>query len=150
MHALQHAMLRLRLDPLHPILRRHPPRQEHHPLRPHLGHRVNHLLRKLLPPMIRMAVRLVRPHRQARVEHQHAPIRPRSQQPAVLGRRREGRVVLLDGRIDVLQGRRRGRRRADGEAQPVGLVDVVVGVLAENDGFDGGEGRVAGPSAGCF
>ena len=27
----------------------------------------------------------------------------------------------------------------------MGLVDVVVGVLAEDDGFDGGEGGVAGP-----
>jgi len=30
----------------------------------------------------------------------------------------------------------------------MGLVVVVVGVLAEDDGFDGGEGRVAGPGIG--
>ena len=95
--------------------------------------------------MLRVAIRLVCSHRQARVKHQHATIRPWGQQPTVLGWGCEGRVVLLDGGVNVLQGGRRGSGWADGEAEPVGLVQIVVGVLTEDDGFDGGKGGVAGP-----
>ena len=67
MHALQHAMPHpIQLG--HPLCRRFSPRQKHHPVGPFLRHKINHLLRKLLPSLIRVAVRLVRSHRQTRVQ----------------------------------------------------------------------------------
>ena len=67
MHTLQNTML----DPIHlrhPLSRRGSPRQKHDPVRPLLRHDVNHLLRELLPTMIRMTVGLVRSHRQTRIQ----------------------------------------------------------------------------------
>lgn len=67
MHALQHAMPHsVQLG--HPLRRRVPPRQKHHAVRPLLRHDINHLLRELLPSLISMAVRLVRSHRQTRIQ----------------------------------------------------------------------------------
>lgn len=92
-----------------------------------------------------MAIRLVRSYGKTGIQKQHATIRPRCEKTAVVGWGRECGVVFLQGGVDVFERRRGGRRRADGEAEPVGLVEVVVGVLAEDDGFDGVEGRVARP-----
>lgn len=67
MHTLQHAMPHsIQLG--HPLCRRLSPRQKHHAVRPLSRYNINHLLRKFLPSMIRVAVRLVRSHRQTRVQ----------------------------------------------------------------------------------
>lgn len=95
--------------------------------------------------MVRMTIGLVCPYRETGIQEQDAAIRPRCEKPAVVGWGRECGVVFLQRNIDVLERRRCGRRRADGEAETVGLVEIVIGVLAEDDGFDGVEGRVARP-----
>jgi hypothetical protein len=68
---------------------------------------------------------------------------PWCEEPAVLGWRLEVGIVLLEDRVHVLERWRGGGRRADGEAETVGLVVVVVRVLPEDDGFDGVEGCVS-------
>lgn len=70
---------------------------------------------------------------------------PGRQEAAFFGGLLEVRVVFLESRVDVAEGRGCGRGRANAEAEAVGLVGAVVGVLAGYDGFDGGEGGVAGP-----
>ena len=130
MHTLQHAMPHP-IHLAHPLRRRRPPRQKHDPVRPPPRHDVNHLLRKLLPAAVGVAVGLVRAHRQARVEQQDAAVRPGGQQAAFFGRRFEGVGVFdLEELVDVGEGGGRWGRRADGEAEAVGLVEAVVGVLA--------------------
>lgn len=79
----------------------------------------------------------MRAYRQACIQQEHAAVGPGCQQPAVVGGRFEGRVVPLQGFEDVLEGGWGRGGRAHGEAHAVGLVDVVVGVLADDDGFDG-------------
>ncbi len=145
MNTLQHAMLNL-IHLVHPQLRRLSPRQKYNPARPHLRHRVNDLLRELLPSSARVAIWFVCTHRKARVEQQDAAVGPGGQETAVVGWGFERGVVLLEGLVHVLEGRRRAGGRADGEAEAVGLVDVVVGVLAEDDGFDCIEGGMARPA----
>ena len=82
---------------------------------------------------------------QTGVEEQHAAVRPGCEQAGFVGRGSEGRVVVLQTGEDVLQGGRRDRGRADGEAQAMCLVDIVVGVLAEDYSFDSVEGRMSRP-----
>ncbi len=83
---------------------------------------------------------------EARIEHENATFGPGREQSSVFGRRDEGRVVLLEGRVHVLEGGWSGRGRAHREAEAVGLVVVVVGVLAYDDALDRVEGRIAGPT----
>ena len=92
-----------------------------------------------------MAVGLVGLDGQAGVEEQDAAIGPGREEAAVLGRGLEVGIIFLESGVHVLQAWRGGCWRTDGEAETVGLVDVVVGVLAEDDGFDGWEGCVTGP-----
>jgi len=92
-----------------------------------------------------MTVRLVRPYRQTGIQQQDATVCPGGEETAFVGRRLEGRVVDREGFVNVCEGRGRVDGRADGEAEAVGLVDVVIGVLAEDYGFDCGEGGVSGP-----
>jgi hypothetical protein len=66
----------------------------------------------------------------AGVQQQDAAIGPRCEEAAVLWGRTEGRVVIGETFVDVFEGRGSGGRCADGETKPVGLVQVVVGVLA--------------------
>ena len=144
MHTLQNTVLDL-IHLANPLLSRPPPRQKHDSIGPLLCNKVNHLLRELLPPFVRMAVCFVSPHGQASIQQQYAAIRPGCEQAAVLRGRREGGVFFLEELVDVLQGRGCGRGWADGEAEAVGLVDVVVGVLAYDYHFDGWERSMAGP-----
>jgi len=97
--------------------------------------------------MVRMAIRLVRADRKAGIQHKYPAVCPWGEEAPVLGGRDEGRIVFFDGDVDVLERGWGGGGGADGEAEAVGLVEVVVGVLAEDDGFDGVEGGVAGPAA---
>ena len=95
-----------------------------------------------------MTIGLVGSHRQTRVEKQYAPICPRGEQTSFPRRRFEAvRVFFLEKFIDVCEGRGRRGRRADGEAETVGLIWTMVGILAEDDAFDGIERCVAGPHA---
>lgn len=143
MHTLEHAMPPS-IDRRHPRFRRRAPHQEHDPPRPLLRHDVDDLLRELFPPLLRVAVGLLVAHGQDGVEHQHALFRPRHEQAAVLGRGLEVGVVLFERDVDVLQ-RGWGGSLADGETESVGLVDVVVGVLAEDHGFHRVERGMFGP-----
>lgn len=85
------------------------------------------------------------PDGQAGVEQEHAAVGPGCQETAFVGRRLEAWVVDFEAFVDVLQGWRSGCGWADGKAEAVGLIHIVVGVLAEDDGFDGREGGVTGP-----
>lgn len=130
MYALQNAMPHF-VHFGHPLRRRGPPRQKHNPIRPLLRHNIDHLLRELLPAVISMTVRLVRPHRQTRVQEQYATVCPGGEQASVLGRRFEALgVFFLEELVDIYEGWRRRGGRADREAEAVGLVGAVVGVLA--------------------
>lgn len=136
MNALQHAVLRL-VDLCHPLPGRRAPSQEHDAPCPRLRHNVNHLLRELLPAVVGVAVGFVSSDREAGVEHQDPVVGPRCQQAAAVRRRVEGRIVLLQRGVDVLQRRRSRVGGTDGEGEPVGLADVVVRVLAKHHDFDG-------------
>lgn len=145
MHTLQHQMLPALLKLPTPLLRRLSPSQKHHPLRPLRSHSINHFLRESFPTLLGMGISFVRTHGEAGIEHEDAAIGPGGEEAAIFGWRGEVGVVFFEGDVHVFErGRGRGRW-SDGEAEAVGLIDVVVGVLAEDDGFDGGEGRVAGP-----
>ena len=146
MRRLQHQMPLSLCSPAQPLRSRRPPRHEHDPARARAGDGVNHLLRKLLPPFARVAVCLVRAHRQRRVEQQHAAVGPGREQAATAHRRLEVRIVGPEGGVDVLERGRCGRGRAHGKGEAVGLVDVVVGVLPEDDAFHRGQRSVAGPA----
>lgn len=93
-----------------------------------------------------MAIRFVSTHCKARVKQQDAMVGPGGKEPAVVGWGFESGIIVLESFVHVLKGRRRAGGWADREAEAVGLVDVVVGVLAEDDGFDCVEGGVARPA----
>lgn len=82
---------------------------------------------------------------QTSVQHEHAPLGPGNEQTPIIRGCHEIRVVLFDALVDVYQRGGCASGWADGEAEAVGLVVVVVGVLADNDGLDGVEGGVSGP-----
>lgn len=67
MHTIQNTMSLL-INPLHPPLRRTPPRQKYNSSCTFLIHNIDYLLRKLLPPMFRMTICLMSSHRQAGIE----------------------------------------------------------------------------------
>lgn len=144
MDRLQHAVF-LAVDAGDALPGRRAPGEEDDTASAHAGHGVQGFLGEALPAFIRVAVGLVGADGQAGVEHEHAALGPRRQQPAFVRRRLEGRVVVLDALVHVGQRRGRGRRRPHGEREPVRLVVVVVRVLADDDGFDFVEGGVSGP-----
>ena len=142
MHTLQHEML-VNRHTNHPLLRRRAPSQEDYAIGPNLRHSVNHFLRKKLPPLALMRVGLALSHRQTCVEQQNATISPWRQQATLVRRSFVIRVLFLESFVDVLEGRRSGVGWTDGEAEAVGLVGAVVGILACDDNFDGVEGCVS-------
>lgn len=144
MHTLQHTMHRpIHLG--HPLPGRIPPRQKHDPARARFRHGVDHLLREFLPAVVCVAVGFGRLDCQAGVEHEHAAVRPGGEQAAVLRRGLEVWIVVFQRDVHVFQRGWGSRWGAHGEGEPVRLVDAVVGVLADYDGFDGVEGGVLGP-----
>jgi len=136
MHGLEHEMPLL-VHLFHPLRGRTSPRQIHNTPCAPLSYDIDHLLRELLPPLVLVAVGLVRLDGQTSIEEQDSSVRPRREQTAVLGWGLEVWVVLSKRDIDVLEGWWRGCRRPNGEAETVGLVQVVVRILAEDDRFDG-------------
>lgn len=127
------------------LLRGRAPGEKDYAVGAHLGHRVNHFLHQLLPALARVRVCLAAAHGQTRIDEQNAPVRPRSQETELVRWLLEVRVILLEGLVDVLErGGSRGGR-ADGEAETVGLVGAVVGILACDYDLDGVEGCVPRP-----
>ena len=85
-----------------------------------------------------MAIRLVRSHRQTRIQEQDAAVRPRGEQASFLGRRFEAVGIFdFEELIDVCEGWRGGGGRTDGEAEAMCLVETVVRILAQDHAFDG-------------
>ena len=80
--------------------------------------------------MVGVRVCLAGAYGEAGVEEEDALVGPRGEQAAVLGRRAEIGVFFLDGCVDVLEGGWSRGWRPDGEAQAVGLVVTVIGVLS--------------------
>lgn len=144
MHRLQHAVP-VPVDVLDPQARGAAPGQEDDAARALRGHDVDDLLRERLPALLGVRVGRVRANRQAGVEQQHPAVGPGGQEAGLVGRGPEGRVVDRDALEDVVQRRRGDRWGADGEAEAVGLVDVMIGVLADDHRLNGVEGRVLRP-----
>ena len=82
---------------------------------------------------------------EAGVYHEDALFGPGCEKAASFGWRIEGRVVVFELFEHVLERGGSGRGWAHGEAEAVGLVVVVVGVLSEHYNFDGVKGGVSGP-----
>jgi hypothetical protein len=82
---------------------------------------------------------------QAGVEHKNTLLRPWRQEAAILWRRRKRWVVILQRDVHVLQARRSGSRRANGEAEAMGLIVVVIWVLTKDYCFHGVQGGVSRP-----
>lgn len=144
MGALQNQVLAA-VDALDSLLSRLAPSQEDNTSRALRSDGIDDFLRELLPAFSSVRVGLVCAHSQAGVEKEHATLSPGSEQATVLRRRREGGVILFKALVDVLKRGRGGCRWPNGEAEAVGLVQVVVGILADDDCFDTGKGRVSGP-----
>lgn len=79
------------------------------------------------------------------IEQEYPLLGPWSEQPSAVGGLLEGRVVVLQGKVDVLERRGSWRRRAYGEAETVSLAVVVVRVLAYDDRLDLVQRRVPRP-----
>jgi hypothetical protein len=86
---------------------------------------------------------LVSTDRQTCVQKQDTTVCPGCQETALVWRRLVVWVIDLERLVDVLEGWWGGCRRADGEAETVRLVRIVVWVLACDDDLDGIEGRVS-------
>ncbi len=123
------------------------PSQENHASRPHFRDNIYDLLGELLPAFIGVAVRLMRSNSQTCVQQQYTTVSPRREKSTILWWWLKCRIVFADRNIDVFQGRRSRRRGTDGEAEAVSLVDVVIGVLAQDDGFDRVERSMPGPES---
>lgn len=130
---------------LDPLRRGASPRQKNDAIRPHLCHRVNHLLRKRFPSASFVRIGFASPHGQHRVDHEDTAVSPGRQQTPVIWRGFERGVVFLQCDVDVLQGWGCTGRGSHGEAEAVGLIGAVVGILAQDDCLDSVEGGVARP-----
>ena len=146
MHTLQHAMSLL-IDLGAPQLCGFTPSQKDHPPRARLGDNIDDPLCELLPSMLRVAVGFVGADREAGVEKEDPTVSPGGEEAAPFGRRLETVGILdLEELVDIHEGRWRWGRGPHGEAEPVGLIEVVIGVLAYDDDFHGGEWRMARPA----
>lgn len=84
-------------------------------------------------------------HGETGVEEEDASVSPWGEEAEVVGGWLEGGIVVLEAFVDVFEGGWCGSRWADGEAKAVGLIDVVIGILTENNHFDFVERSMAGP-----
>lgn len=144
MDALQHQVLRA-VDSSAFLLSRTTPGQKDHTTRSLLGDKIDDLLGEAFPALARMTKGFMSPNGQASVEEQDTAICPRSEESTFVWRCLKCRVILLESDVDVFQRRGRWRWWTNGEAETMGLVVVMIWVLAENDGFDGGEGCMSRP-----
>ena len=85
--------------------------------------------------------------REAGVQEEDAAVGPGGQQTTLIWGWGEGGIVVLEAGIDIFQGRGSRGGRANREGEAMGLVEVVVRVLAKDNGLDRVEGGVAGPMA---
>lgn len=92
-----------------------------------------------------MAVGFVGAYGEAGVEEEDAVVSPGGQEAGTVGWRAEGGVVFFQGCVHVFERGRGGCRWAHGKAEAVGLVEVVIGILAEDYCFYCWEGCVARP-----
>ena len=83
-----------------------------------------------------MAISLVCFYGQTGIEHENTTICPWSEEAALIRRRLERWIVLLDGFVDVYERRGCWGRWADREAQSMGLIDVMIWILPEDNGLD--------------
>jgi hypothetical protein len=120
----------LLIDASDTIGRRSTPSQKNHAMASDLRHRLNHLLRQLLPALVFVGVWIASLDGEDGVDHEDAAICPWSQKASLLGRSLEVGVVFLQGDVDVLKGGWGRGRRSDGKAETMGLVGPVVGVLS--------------------
>jgi len=82
-----------------------------------------------------MRVCLIAANGESSIEHEHTTVGPWRQESTLIGRRFEVREIVFQGGVDVLQ-RRWGRGGwADGEAEAMSLVGIVVWILTQNDCF---------------
>lgn len=135
MNRLQDAVSLL-VDCRHPLGCRTAPGQEDNTLCAYTGYKVNGPLGETLPSALRVGVCVVSSDGETGVEQEHTLLSPGREQPSAVGRHLEGRVVMLQGKIDVLERRGRWRRRAYGKAEAVSLTVVVVRILADDDRLD--------------
>lgn len=144
MNRLQHQML-LPVDAGTAFLGRVAPGEEHDPTRAFLRHYVDDLLCEALPAFVAVAVGFVGADGQAGVEHEDASVGPWSEETAVLWRRFEVGVVLLQRCVHVLQAGWCWGWRPHGEAKTVSLVEVMVWILTYYHSLDVVKRSVAGP-----
>lgn len=135
----------LLVDSRHPLACRATPGQEDDPLCAYTGDKVNGPLGETLPATLRMGVCVVSSDSETGIEQEHPLLGPGSEQPSAVGGLLEGRIVVLQGKVDVLERRGSWRRRAYGEAEAVSLAVVVVRVLAYDDRLDLVQWRVPRP-----
>jgi len=146
MHTHQHTMPLL-IHLANPLPCRRSPRQEHHPSHSLLINNFNNFLRELLPASVCVGICFVSADREAGVQEEDAAVGPGGQQTTLIWGWGEGGIVILEAGVDVFQGRGSRGGRANREGEAMGLVEVVVRVLAKDNGLDRVEGGVAGPIA---
>lgn len=122
------------------------PSKEHYPIGSNSSNEIDNFLCELLPSLVGMAVGLVGTNSEACVEHQNATLGPRREKPTFISWRLEVRIVNLDSLVDIDQRRWGSDRGSDGEAQAMGLVMIVIGILANNYHFNGVQRCVSGPA----
>lgn len=140
----------LTVDFRHTYARGLSPSEENDTASPHPSDKVNGLLSKSLPSLVRVAIGLMRTDGKTRIEHQNTTICPWYEQTAIVGRRLETRVALLDAFVDVDERWRRSGWRTHGEGQAVGLVIVMIRILANDDDLHVVEGGVPRPRNSCL
>lgn len=117
------------------FLRRRSPSKYHDPFTTLFHNYVNHFLRELLPAFVRVTVGLMGSNRKTSIEEQYAAVRPRGKKPTSIRRFFEVWVVFFQGDVYVLEGWRCRDGWADGEAEPVRLIDIVIGILTNDERF---------------
>jgi hypothetical protein len=100
MYGLQNAML-LFVDLGHSGSSRSAPSKENHAVGSNSSDEIDHLLCKLLPALVGMAVGLVGTNGEASVEHQDTTLGPRYEEPSLIGWCLEVRIVDLDSFVDI-------------------------------------------------
>lgn len=84
-------------------------------------------------------------HGEACIQKQDAAVGPRCKEPALIWRREEGGIVVLERFVDVGEGGWSWSGWTDREGEAVGLVDIMVWILTYDHCFDCVEGCVSGP-----